>query len=61
MALQDVQDIPKNVWDRNLAKQDLQRHHICLTDCDHYYILEEIEDRKKIECEINKSVGDDKE
>ena len=37
-----VHDISKEIFNRNHAKQDLQKHPICLTDSDHYFILEEI-------------------
>ena len=42
-------------------KQDSQKHHICLTDYDHYFILGDIEHRDKIEYKRNISVQDDKE
>ena len=48
-----VHDIPKSICNRNNSKQALQTHPICLTDCDHDYILEEIEHRDKVELEIN--------
>ena len=53
VAVKYVHDIPKIICNRNNAKQDLQKHPICLTDSDHDYILEAIEHRDKIELEIN--------
>ena len=38
-----VKGTPKNVCNRIQAKKDIQRHSICLTDSDYYYILDEIE------------------
>ena len=35
-----VHDIPKSICNRNQAGQDLKRHHICLTDSDHYSIID---------------------
>ena len=53
MAVKYVHDILRIVWNRNQAKQDLQRHHICLTYYDHHCILEEIGRRDKIEYKRN--------
>ena len=49
MAVKDVHDIPRCVFNRNQAKQDLQGRNICLTDSDNDYIPEWIELRDKIE------------
>ena len=38
-----VHGITKNVYNRNQAKQALQRYPICLTDSDNNYIIEENE------------------
>ena len=56
-----VHDIPKIICNRNIAKQALWKHPICLTDYDHDYILEEIEHREKIELEINSRDDGDEE
>ena len=34
--------IPKSIFNRNHAKQDLIKHTLCLTDSGHEYILEQI-------------------
>ena len=60
MAVKYVHDIPKHVCSWKQSKQDLQRHHVCLTDYNHYYILEEIEHRDKIDYNRNISVEEDK-
>ena len=41
IAITDIHNIPKSVFDRTQAKQIISRHPICLTDSDHDYILEE--------------------
>ena len=38
-----VQDTPKTVCNMIQEKKSMQRHPICLTDADYYYILYEIE------------------
>ena len=45
VAVKDVHDISKIVFNTDQGKQDLQIHAIFLTDSDHDYILEEIECR----------------
>ena len=40
VAVKDVHGIPRIFFNRDQAKRDLQIHPICLTDSDHYYILE---------------------
>ena len=57
VVIKYVHDIPISIWNRNHAKQALQKLPICLTDPDYDYILGEIEHRDKIELEIN--WGDD--
>ena len=51
--VKDVHDTPKIICNINNTKQVLLKHPICLTDSDHYFILEEIELRDKIKLEIN--------
>ena len=53
MAVKDVHDILRSVYNRNQEKKALQKHHIFLTDYDHSYTLEYIELREKNEYEIN--------
>ena len=53
----DVQDIPKYVCNRI---QDIKRHHICLTDANYDFILDEIERQDKIELERTVSGNSDK-
>ena len=43
-----VQEIPKTVYNRIQAKKSIQRHHVCLTDADYDYILDEIERQEKL-------------
>ena len=38
----EVKHIPKNVYNRNQARKDLQRHHIFLTNSYHDFTLDEI-------------------
>ena len=40
VVVKDVHDISKIICNRNNSKQDLRKHPICLTDCDHDYIPE---------------------
>ena len=40
MAVKDVHDIPANSCNINQAKQGLERYPICVTEYDHYYIIE---------------------
>ena len=44
----DIKDIPKTVCNRIQAKTFIQRHHICMTDADYDYILDENEHQDKI-------------
>ena len=53
LAVKYVQDIPKSIYNRNHEKWDLKGNTICMTDSDHDYIVEYIEDRDKIEFERN--------
>ena len=53
MAVKDKHSITKSICNRNNAKQDLLKHHICLTDSNHDFIFEKIEHKDKIELEIN--------
>ena len=53
LAVKDVQDTLKSIWNWNHSKQALLKHFLCLTDSDHGYLLEEIEHRDKIESERN--------
>ena len=39
VAVKYVHDIPRSIFNRNQAKQDLQRHPIFITDSDHNDIL----------------------
>ena len=41
-------DIPKSICNINHAKTALQKHHICLTESDHDYIIEGIEHIEKL-------------
>ena len=43
-----VQDIPKKICSRNVAKEAIQRNPIIMTDADYDYILDEIERREKL-------------
>ena len=61
VSVKYVHDIPKIVCNRNNSKQALQKHPICLTDCDNDYILGEIEHRDKIDLEINSRDDGDEE
>ena len=56
-----VHDITKSIFNRNNSKQALWKSPICLTDSDHDYILEEIEQRDKIDLERNLRDDDDEE
>ena len=38
VVITDVQYTPKNVCSKVQAKKSIQRHLICLTDADYYYI-----------------------
>ena len=60
MLVKDVHDITISVFNRNQAKQDLQRHAIYLNDSDHNYNIEKYICRDKIGYERNMSVEDDK-
>ena len=42
VVIKYVQDTPKSVCNRIQAIIIIQRHHICLTDADYDYILDEI-------------------
>ena len=58
MVMKDVNNIPRSFSNINQSRQDLQRHHICLTDSDDDDIIDEIVRREKIEYEINIKVKD---
>ena len=49
LAVKDVHNIPNSIYNRNNAKQTLQKHPIFMTDSDHDHILEKIEHRYIIE------------
>ena len=61
MTVKDVHYIPKSIFNKNHAKQDLQKYPICLTASDHDYILEEIEHREKNDLKRNLRDDDDEE
>ena len=50
-AITDFHLIPTSICSRTQAKKAISRQPICLTDADYDYILEEIEQRDKIEYE----------
>ena len=52
MAVKDVHDITKSIYNINHAKQALRKHYICLTDSDHDYFLDKIKHRDKIALEF---------
>ena len=43
VGINNIQYIPESVCSRIQAKKSIQRHPICLTDADYYYILYQIE------------------
>ena len=49
LEVTDVKQTPNSVCNRNHAHKVLQRHHICLTDSGHDFILDEIQRRDNIE------------
>ena len=53
---ENVQYIPRNVFNRNQSRQDLQRHPIFINDSDNNYIIDEILHQYQIECEINLNI-----
>ena len=61
MAVTDAKQIRKSVCNRNQAYKALQRHHICLTDSDDYFILDGIKFRDTIEYERDTSVDDNED
>ena len=53
VTVKDVHGITKCICNIKNKKLALWKHHICLTGSDHYYIIEEIEHRDKIDLERN--------
>ena len=60
-VITDIHEIPKSVCNRTQAKQSISRHHICLTDSNLDYILEEIDHQEKFEYERDVEVLSDDE
>ena len=56
MEVTDVKQTPNSVCNRNHAHKSLQRHHICLTDSGHDFILDEIQRRDNIEYDRDMTV-----
>ena len=50
-AITDFHAIPTSICSRTQAKKGISRQPICLSDFDYNYILEEIDQRDKIEFE----------
>ena len=49
MAVTEAKQITKPLFNRNQARKALQRQHICLTEYDRYFILDEIKSRDTFE------------
>ena len=60
MVVTYVCDIPRSVYNKNQAREDLQVHPTCLSDSDNNYTIDEIWRREKIEYERNIRVEYDK-
>ena len=61
MELTEAKQIPKIVYNIYQAREALKRYHICLTDSDNDFILDEIICRDTIEYERNMSVDNNEE
>ena len=61
IAVTEVQDIPKSVFNITQAHNDIQDNNSCLTDSDYDYIVDKIKWRNKIDYEININVKNDVE
>ena len=57
----DIHDKPKSVCNRTQSKEDISRHHICLTDSNYEYISEEIDLWDKIDFEKDVDVLNEEE
>ena len=48
MTATEVKQIPKSVNNINQSQKDIQRSPICITNYDHYYIIDDTKQRDKI-------------
>ena len=58
MTATEVKQIPKSVNNINQSQKDIQRSPICITNYDHYYIIDDTKQRDKIEYERKMSVDE---